>query len=271
MRSRLERLTLFAILVVSSGCRPPMAPIARGFPPPTARELLDVLRDRASKITSLRAETKVEHTENGERVKVTVDMLIARGGKLRFEARAPIGGSTAAVLVSDGATFALLDVHDNRYLRGPANACNVARLSHIELSPDAVVDALLCSAPLDGEPEGEVRWDARRGRELLTLRTPDGGTELLELDGRDRAWDLLAATRKDAAGGLLWTLTHEKFGAQGGVRLPRVTTVDEPSHKTGARIKFKEVVPNVQTDPAQFMLAPPSGVPVEPADCSQAP
>lgn len=244
-----------------------MPPVERAYPPPKPGELLEVLRDRARKLSSLRAETKVEHTENGERVKVSVDMLVQRGGKLRLEARAPIGGSTAAVLVSDGARFALLDVRNNRFFAGPASACNVARLSHIELQPEAVVDALLGSAPLDGEPQGDVRWDAKRGREILTLRTPDGGSETLELDGRDRKWDLLAATRSDASGGIVWKLTHEEFSDQGGVRLPRWTTVDEPPHKTGARIKFKEVEPNVQPDPAQFTLEPPAGVPAEPADC----
>ena len=54
-------------------------------------------------------------------------LLLARGGKLRIEADSPLGGALAT-LTSDGQQFSLLDVRDNRFLTGPAKACNVARL-----------------------------------------------------------------------------------------------------------------------------------------------
>src|SRR5437667_12500731 len=128
-----------ASLVLLAACPPPK-PVARPYPAPSAEELMAAIRKRSAAIHSLRADTKVDHMgQGGQRVKVTVALLVARGGKLRMEAESPMGGALAT-LTSDGASFALLDVRNNRFLAGPAKACNVARLIQLALEPDAVVE-----------------------------------------------------------------------------------------------------------------------------------
>src|SRR5262249_24609565 len=135
--SHLSGLMVMALAGLLGGCAPP--PVNRPYPPPSARELLDALRDRARQLRSLRADGKVDHMgEGGQRVKLSMAMLLERGGKLRLEANSPFGGALAT-LVSDGSEFALLDVRQNRFLIGPALPCNVARLIRIELPPDDVV------------------------------------------------------------------------------------------------------------------------------------
>jgi hypothetical protein len=251
-----------------AGCPPP--PVARPYPPPTVNELLAALRARQTQVRSLRANAKVDALgDGGQRGKVKVAMLVERGGKLRFEVDSPLGG-TLAYLTSDGERFALLDVRQNRFLVGPANACNVGRLIRVTLPPDDIVEALLGGAPLDGEPApGGVGWDpSHGGREVLTLRAPDGGSETIELDARDRRWDLVSATRKDAAGKLLWRISDGNFQDRGGIRMPETIHVEDPPHKADAIIKFRSQEPNAQIDESLFRLQPPEGIAPEEASCS---
>ncbi|HZS39764.1 MAG TPA: DUF4292 domain-containing protein [Polyangia bacterium] len=261
----MRKLAVAALLLLAA-CPPPK-PVARPYPAPSADELLQAMRKRSSAIRSLRADTKVDHLgQGGQRVKVAVALLLARGGKLRMEAESPMGGALAT-LTSDGTSFALLDVRNNRFLAGPAKACNVARLIQIALEPDDIVEALTGGAPIaEGSAPAGVSWDPA-GREVLELRTPDGGREVIKLDARDRSWDVVAAERTDGAGKVLWRLSHEKFSDHGGVRLPERTNLEQPPTGSDARIKFRDVEPNI-TPPANiFTLAPPSGIAVQQADC----
>ena len=225
------------------------------------------LRGRAEHLKTLRAAAKVDHFANGgERVRVKVNMLLARGGKLRIEADSPLGGSLAT-LTSDGAKFALLDVRANRYLTGPAKACNVARLIRLALPPDDIVAVLMGGAPLDGTIKS-VGWDPNSGgREVLTLSLPDGGEEIIKLDARDKRWDVMRAERHDAGGHVLWRATNDNYKDRGEFRLPDVIDVEEPPHGADAEIKFRSLEPNVDIADDLFRLAPPEGLTPEPADC----
>jgi outer membrane lipoprotein-sorting protein len=258
------RFVLCVAVVALAGCPPPK-PVERLYPPPTAQELYDHLVKRRAALKSLRAETRVDHMgEGSERIKVTVAMLVERGGKLRFEFEAPIGGSTLATLVSDGTTFQLLDSKNNRFLEGPAKACNVARLIRITMEPEDIIDALTGSAPLAGEPSG-AEWD--NGRERLELKLADGSSERIWLDARNKSWDVLAAERTSASGQLMWKLSHSDFSDRGsGIRLPARTDLQQPP-RADARIKFRDVEINVTPPANAFKLPPPAKIPVEPADC----
>jgi outer membrane lipoprotein-sorting protein len=259
------RAALPLLLLLFAGCPP--ANVQRPYAPPTADELLSALRARADKLRSLHAEARADHMgEGGERVKVSVEMMLERGGKMRLAAENPLGGAVAT-LVSDGQQFALLDAQHNRFLAGPARACNVARLVRVALDPDDIVAALMGGAPLAGTASS-VGWDPTHGgREVVTLRTDDGGEEKLFLDARDRRWDVSAAERRDAAGKLVWRLEHEDFADRGGLRLPGKTWVEDPPHHADVRIRFRSSEPNVTPKPGIFHLDPPTGIAVEPANC----
>lgn len=264
---RFARPFALGLVLFCAACPPP-PPALRPYPAPKAGELMAAIAAQAHQVRSLRADAKVDHTaEGGKRVKVTLRMLVARGGQLRLEAEAPLVGPVAT-LVSDGQHFELLDLRNNRFFEGQASACNVARLIRIEMAPEDVVAILTGSAPIEGVPDG-VSWDPEGGgREVLELRAQDGGTERVWLDARDRRWDLLAAERHDVAGRLLWRVEHEDFQNRGGgVRLPSRTHVSEPPVKADARLRFRSLEPNVPVDPAVFHLAPPPGVIPEPASC----
>ncbi|MDB4969547.1 MAG: hypothetical protein JWN44_5236 [Myxococcales bacterium] len=255
---------LCGVVLLAAGCP---KPAMRPYPPPTGEELLAALRGRAEHLKSLRATAKVDHFANGgERVRIKANILVARGGKLRFEADSPLGGALAT-LTSDGTQFSLLDVRNNRFLTGPAKACNVARLIRLAIPPDDVVAVLMGEAPLEGKLKG-VTWDPNHGgREVLTLSTADGGEETIQLDAAEKRWDVMRAERRDAGGKVLWRVTNSGFKDHGGVRLPDVSDIEEPPHGADAEIKFRAVEPNVELPEELFRLPPPQGLTPEAADC----
>ncbi len=252
-------------VVLFAGCP---KPAVRPYPPPTANELMAALRARAEHFKSLRATAKIDYMENGgQRAKIKVNVLAVRPNKLRIEADSPLGGALST-LTSDGTQFALLDVRNNRFLQGAAKACNVARLARLAIAPDDIVAVLMGGAPLDGTIQG-ASWDPNNGgREVLTLGLPDGGSEIIQLDAKDKRWDVMRAERRDAAGKVLWRVTNDGWkDRDGGVRLPDVEDVEEPPHGADAEIKFRSVEPNIELGDDLFRLQPPQGVAVEPADC----
>src|SRR4029078_3789012 len=98
---------------------------------------------------------------------VTVMMLAAWGGKLRFQALDP-NSAMAADLASDGRRYCFLEVHAGCSECGVATPEAVGRLVRIPLEPDQVVAVLLGSTPVL-EGEAKLAWDASNGTEVLTL------------------------------------------------------------------------------------------------------
>jgi Domain of unknown function (DUF4292) len=246
------RRLLLPLTLLLCGC--PTPPVARPYPPPTADQLLGALKNRRDKLTTLRAEGRADEMGPGaERVKVTINVLVARGGKLRLEAESPLGGAVAT-LVTDGSEFQLLDVRNNRFLIGRAEPCNVARLVGVELEPEQVMSVLSGSAPVEGTASG-VSWDSSHGgRDVLSLKTADGGSESIWL--ANRVWDVVAAERKDASGKVLWSVAHEEFEDLGGLRFPKRTTVSEPARKADIHIRWRDREPNVALKQGVFHLEP---------------
>jgi len=240
----------------------------RPYPPPSANELMAALRGRAEHLKTLRATAKIDYMANGgDRVRAKANILLARGGKLRIELDSPLGGSLAT-LTTDGQQFSLLDVRANRFLTGPAKACNVARLIRVALPPDDIVAVLMGGAPLGGTIKG-TSWDPNNGgREVLTLGLPDGGEQIIKLDGRDKRWDVVRTERRDAAGKVQWFVTADGFkDHEGGVRLPDVLDVVEPAHGADVELKLRSVEPNLELKDELFRLPAPERITPEPADC----
>jgi outer membrane lipoprotein-sorting protein len=263
MRAHLVAAAL-AVVPLLAGCP---KPAVRPYPPPSADELMTALRQRAEHLKTLRMGAKIDYmAHGGDRVRAKANILLKRGGKLRIELDSPLGGSLAT-LTTDGQQFSLLDVRANRFLTGPAKACNVARLIRVALPPDDIVAVLMGGAPLGGIVKG-VSWDPNNGgREVLTLALPDGGEQIIKLDARDKRWDVVRTERRDAAGKISWFVTAEGFKDHGDVRLPDVYDVVEPAHGADVELKLRSVEPNLELGDELFRLPPPEGITPEPADC----
>jgi outer membrane lipoprotein-sorting protein len=237
---------------------------------PTAASLIAEVRGRQAQARSLRGDTKMDYMSPEGRTKVTVNLAVARPGRLRFEAENPITGSSEGTLVTDGRTFALLDVRANRFLYGPALACNVARMTRIAMPPDDVALILLGSAPLLPHERAEVGHTRDGGgREVLTLHLRGGARERVAVSRKTR--DVVEAELLDAAGRPVWRLAHEDFRVVGGVRLPRKTRFVEPRGKADIVIRYRDIEANTAIPDAVFRLVPPPGMAARLVGCEEPP
>ena len=95
----MKRAWLLVLCAACAGAR-----VQRPYPPPEAAELVRHVAGIRERAKSLRAETRSDFRLGKDRVNLTVFMLAAWGGKLRFQAMNP-NNSTAADLASDGKKY----------------------------------------------------------------------------------------------------------------------------------------------------------------------
>src|SRR5207302_9667795 len=91
---------------------------------------------RIPETLSCDAKAFVEAPENGGRYALHVS--VKRPASVRIEALTPLG-DPAAVLVADQGRFALLDLRNNVFYRGPATPGNLSRLIPAPLTADELV------------------------------------------------------------------------------------------------------------------------------------
>jgi len=244
----------------------------RSYPPPSAEELLQVVRARQAAVRGINAETRATSWLGGERVRGTVQMLVDRSGRLRFEAEATLQG-TVALLAVDGRQFAFIDHRSHVFRTGPACPANVAALIRIPLAPVEVAAILLGDMPL---PEGSrplaVEWDEKRAADVLVLALPQGATLWLGLHRPNPslpAWDVLYLEGQDKGAAGRWRVSYEDFAREGTVALPRQVRFAEPgrSFDAGVEIRIRERTLNPAFPEGAFTLATPAGYRTELAPC----
>lgn len=259
-----------ALAVLAAGC-PRQVPVVRPYPAPTAEALLAALQARQAAVPGMSARVRATSWLSGERVRATVNMLVERDGRLRFEAEVSLQG-TVATLATDGGAFALLDARKNELSRGPACPENVASLIRIPLAPADVAAILLGDvrppAPLAG---ATVDWDVAAGADALVLPDPAGGTLQILFRGTGRDQRLVGANRLGASGARLWRTAYEDFEATAGQWLPRTIRFAEGagSFDDGVDIRFRDRTIGGTAPEGAFTLAPPPGVAVRDVGCGR--
>lgn len=122
----------------------------------------------------LRAEARVDRRDGGDRVRGTVFMMLERPDRVRFDAMTQFG--PAAVLTSDGASFALTDLRENRFFAGPTCAENIARLLGMPLEAEDLARLLVGEAPERSfETPGEGHLDCESGQYVIETTDPASG------------------------------------------------------------------------------------------------
>jgi hypothetical protein len=158
------------------------------------------------------------------------------------------------------------------------------------MHPKQVIDVLMGGVPLLADPESAaVSWEGRDGgREVLTLKDPRGNSEVIYLQAEQQTWDVREAEGKDEKGTTVWRLRHEGFSPvpletsqndaatsapapSAAVRLPSVTYIEDPPHKSDLRLRWRERELNPQFEEGAFHLDAPPGVPIEPDLCEAPP
>ncbi|MCU0683514.1 MAG: hypothetical protein MUF34_14945 [Polyangiaceae bacterium] len=146
---------LAAVAAGAAGCGTP--PPVSQFP--TADAALGRMRATYACARGARAEAKLDRLSGQGRLRGTVLFLAVSPERVRFDALSPFG-ATLATLTSDGRDFSFLDLREKSFTRGPASACNLARLTQVPVPGHALVALLRGEAPvLAHRPEAAaIRW-----------------------------------------------------------------------------------------------------------------
>ncbi|MCA9603438.1 MAG: DUF4292 domain-containing protein [Polyangiales bacterium] len=242
-----------------------------------AAALVDAHVAGRAKVTTLRAEARVEQWGKKGRVRGTVLMFLERPNKVRFDAMTQFG--PAAVLTSDGERFALLDMRENRYLEGPTCPLNIERLLGIPLSGEDVARLLVGDVPSGGTPRAvtctgdgtyRVTADFADGqRAKYDFAVPDADLDAPPAKQRTR---LVRADVYDARGKLVWRATYDDYasvriGDGGAVVLPFRVRVEHPSRGADTRIRFQKIDIGVKPPDGAFAQSPRPGLAVEEVVC----
>lgn len=236
---------------------------------------------------NLRAEATVDRREAGApveraRLRGTVLMLAERPDRVRFDAMTQFG--PAATLTSDGESFALMDLRENRFFVGPSCAENIALLLGVPMEAEDIGRVLFGEAPQIEARERTVVCDG--GSYRVQLRADDGATQ--ELVYEVRQTDVEAApeaqrlrlretTVRDAEGHaeLVVHWDDHRFvvdprstsSPQEGVAMPHRVHVELPEQGVDTLVRFERIEINVELPEGVFVQSPRPGLSVEPVEC----
>ena len=162
--------------LVAFGCATP--PPASQFP--NAQAALDRMRATTACSRALTSEAKLDYFGPEGRIRGSLLYVVAAPDKLRLDIVSPFG-ATVSTVTSDGRDFALFDLRQKQFLRGPANACNLARFTHVPVPPAALVQLLRGEAPvLVHQPaEASIAWEA--GEYVVRIQSTRAATEEIHL------------------------------------------------------------------------------------------
>ncbi len=198
-----------------------------------------------------------------QRIKATVYVMGQRGAKVRFNAVNPATDATAADLACNGQSFAFLDYEHECQLSGVCDRRAIGQLLRVSMEPDDFLLLAVGSAPIIPQPTGTVRWDDKRGAEVVELVSPDRAwRQTLVLDGRGGPgqWDVLESVVMDAQGAVDWKLENKGFRSVTGkdgraVRVPEASHFAQPKQKADLQVRWKDHTLNLDLDASKFELA----------------
>lgn len=268
-------LLIVPVLLVVTACSGGACPAARFETASSALAAHAALREPARVI---RAEARVDRRDAEGRIRGTVLMFLERPDRVRFDAMTQLG--PAAILTSDGSTFALTDLREERFLVGPTCASNIERLLGLPLEGREVTQILLGDSPRIAASGEELACEG--GAYRITLRGEGGRTQTLELEVQQEDLSLpperqRMRLRKSEVhgpdGSLEWRVTwgdHQTVTGPGGeaLTLPFRIHFEHPSRGIDTLVRFQRIDLNVEVPADAFVQQPRPGLPVETVECT---
>ncbi len=260
--------------MVLGGCSGGTCPRARFADPASA---LASYRDTRATVRVIRAEARVDRRDAEGRIRGTVLMFLEQPDRVRFDAMTQLG--PAAILTSDGTTFALTDLREDHFYVGPTCPANIERLLGIPLAGDEVALLLTGQTPRIEAERSELSCDG--GVYRVVLHGADGRTqhialEVLQEDASappERQRMRLVESRVLAPDGSLeWRVTYENYQAvadPGGaqVSMPFRVRFEHPSRGIDTLVRFESIDLNVEVPADAFVQTPRPGLEVEMVEC----
>jgi outer membrane lipoprotein-sorting protein len=171
------------LCLLATGC-------TRSPPPsrfPTAGDALARMHATEACSRGMQGEAKIEYFSSQGRVRGNVLYMAMLPEQLRFDVFSPFG-VTLSTLTSDGQEFALYDLKEKSFLRGPANTCNVARFTQVPVPPFALAQLLHGEAPvLVHEPnQATIAWE---GEYVIRINSKHSASEEIHLEPTPDDWN----------------------------------------------------------------------------------
>ncbi|MCP4605767.1 MAG: DUF4292 domain-containing protein [Proteobacteria bacterium] len=238
-------------------------------PPPleaytSAPDLLREQSELRNKIRSFRIAGRVDHFGEEHRVQGKIYLFADLPGRLRIELVSPFG-SPMSVLTVNRDNFSLHDLREGRYLTGPAEPCNIARLVRIPLPPDDVMQILVGHTPII-EGSEEVTWD-KGGFYRVVIRDRKKVQNLEIGPGKNTL--PLRKSRLEDENGTVFNITYDRWKNLGAIAIPHEIRVKMPRKKADLLLRYDEgaVELNVDLPDDAWNQSPPPGLTVEQVTC----
>jgi hypothetical protein len=218
------RLAQALLATLALGCASP--PPASQFP--NAQAALDRMRATTSCSRALTSDAKIDYFGEAGRIRGSLLYVVAVPDKLRLDVVSPFG-ATVSTVTSDGHDFALFDLRQKQFLRGPANACNLARFTQVPVPPAALVQLLRGEAPvLVHQPAGaSIAWES--GEYVVRIQSTRDASEEIHLQPLAQDYTLPFSAQR--------VRVTEVRVAQQGVELYRAQLVGHrPGKMSGPRL-----------------------------------
>ena len=212
------------LATLAFGCASP--PPASQFP--NAQAALDRMRATTSCSRALTSDAKIDYFGEAGRIRGSLLYVVAVPDKLRLDVVSPFG-ATVSTLTSDGHDFALFDLRQKQFLRGPANACNLGRFTHVPVPPAALVQLLRGEAPvlLHSPAAASIAWES--GEYVVRIQSTRDATEEIHLQPLAQDYALPFSAQR--------VRVTEVRVAQQGIELYRAQLVGHrPAKMSGARV-----------------------------------
>ncbi|MFZ5893780.1 MAG: LolA family protein [Myxococcota bacterium] len=155
VRSLCEAVLFCAVSLTACGRPPPPSRF------PDADALLARMRATHACSRGVSGEAKLDYYGQEGRVRGNLLYLVSAPDRVRLDVFSPFG-ATISTVTSDGRDFALYDLKQKSFLRGPANACNLQRFTRVPLPPHAFAELLRGEAPVlvHDAPSARLEWEA---------------------------------------------------------------------------------------------------------------
>jgi hypothetical protein len=230
----------------------------------SAPHLLGEMAALRGRVHTLRAAGKVDSFGGEQRIQGRAFVFLELPRRLRVEIVSPFG-STLSALTVDGDDFALSDHREGRFLKGPAEPCNIARLVQVPLSPEDAAKLLVGDVPvIPGAPE--VRW-IDEGRYRVTIRDGDR-RQTMDIDP-DPDSLALRRSRLEDRGEAVFDVHFDRWRRVGDAHVPHEIRAAMPREGADVLLRYDEGTVEINADlPAEaWSQAFPEGAVVESVLC----